>query len=48
MAHVLQIEKVKGHQQAVQFHVDDLMTIHMGPSVNDEFRKWLNNLRKDS
>ena len=29
-------------QQTVRFHVDDLMSSHKDPKVNDEFLKWLN------
>ncbi|CAJ1940182.1 unnamed protein product [Cylindrotheca closterium] len=29
-------------QQTIRFHVDDLMSSHMDPKVNDEFAKWLN------
>lgn len=33
---------VKGKQQTVQFHVDDLMLSHVDKKVNDKFLKWLN------
>ena len=33
---------VKGKQQTVRFHVDDLMSSHVDKKVNDEFLKWLN------
>ena len=33
---------VKGKQQTIRFHVDDLMSSHMDPQVNDDFEKWLN------
>ncbi|CAJ1947514.1 unnamed protein product [Cylindrotheca closterium] len=33
---------VDGKQQTVRFHVDNLMSSHMDPKVNDEFAKWLN------
>ena len=33
---------VKGKQQTVRFHVDDLMSSHIDPKVNDEFLTWLN------
>ena len=32
----------KGKQQTVRFHVDDLLSSHVDPQVNDEFDKWLN------
>jgi hypothetical protein len=35
---------VSGKQQTVRFHVDDLMSSHMDPKVNDEFEEWLNKL----
>lgn len=36
--------KVRGSQQTVRFHVDDLMSSHESPKVNDEFLKWLNKM----
>jgi len=33
---------VNGLQQTVRFHVDDLMSSHMDPKVNDQFLEWLN------
>ena len=33
---------VNRKQQAVKFHVDDLMSSTVLPKVNDEFAKWLN------
>ena len=33
---------VRGKQQTVRFHVDDLMSSHMDSKVNDEFLIWLN------
>ena len=36
--------KVKGKQQTVRFHVDDLMSSHVDSKVNDEFLKWLNKM----
>ena len=33
---------VKGKQQTVRFHVDDLMSSHVDKKVNDKFLKWLN------
>ena len=35
-------KQVKGKQQTVRFHVDDLMSSHVDSKVNDEFAKWLN------
>ena len=35
-------KKVKGSQQTIRFHVDDLMSSHRKKSVNDDFLKWLN------
>ena len=29
-------------QQTIRFHVDDLMSSHIDPKVNDEFHDWLN------
>ena len=34
--------KVKGSQHTVRFHVDDVMSSHLKPSVNRDFLKWLN------
>jgi hypothetical protein len=33
---------VKGKQQTIIFHVDDLKSSHQDPKVNDEFEQWLN------
>ena len=33
---------VNGNQQTVRFHVNDLLSSHKDPKVNDEFYKWLN------
>ncbi|CAJ1943974.1 unnamed protein product, partial [Cylindrotheca closterium] len=33
---------VNEKQQTVRFHVDDLMSSHMDPKVNDKFAEWLN------
>ena len=33
---------VNGLQHTIRFHVDDLLSSHMDPKVNDEFLKWLN------
>ena len=35
---------IKGSQQTVLFHVDDLKSSHKLKSVNDEFEKWLNKM----
>jgi hypothetical protein len=35
---------VKGGQQTVRFHVDDLMSSHMDAKVNDDFAKWLDGM----
>ncbi|CAJ1962818.1 unnamed protein product [Cylindrotheca closterium] len=32
---------VNGKQQTIRFHVDDLMSSHMDPKVNDKFAEWL-------
>lgn len=29
-------------QQTIRFHVDDLLSSHVDPKVNDEFAEWLN------
>ena len=33
---------VRGKQHTIRFHVDDLLSSHVDPKVNDEFGKWLN------
>jgi len=33
---------VNEKQQTIRFHVDDLLSSHMDPKVNDEFAEWLN------
>ena len=33
---------IEGKQCTVRFHVDDLMSSHVNPAVNDEFLIWLN------
>ena len=33
---------IRGKQQTIRFHVDDLMSSHMDPQVNDDFEQWLN------
>ena len=35
---------IDGKQHTVRFHVDDLMSSHMDPKVNDEFLMWLNEM----
>jgi len=37
-------KEVKGKQQTVRFHVDDLMSRHVNRHVNDEFLAWLNKM----
>ena len=32
--------EVKGKQQTVRFHVDDIRSSHNDPKVNDDFHKW--------
>jgi len=34
--------EVRGKQQTIRFHVDDLMSSHVDPKVNDKFLKWMN------
>ena len=34
--------KERGKQHTIKFHVDDLMSSHIDPRVNDEFDVWLN------
>ena len=31
-------------QHTVRFHVDDLMSSHVDPKVNDDFENWLNEM----
>ena len=33
---------VNGKQHTIRFHVDDILSSHVDPRVNDEFLKWLN------
>ena len=33
---------VHGYQQTIRFHVDDLLSSHVDPKVNDDFLMWLN------
>src|SRR5210317_442834 len=33
---------VDGKQQTIRFHVDDLLSSHVNPKVNDDFAEWLN------
>ena len=35
---------VNGNQHTIRFHVDDLMSSHVDPKVNDEFYQWLNKM----
>jgi hypothetical protein len=35
--------KVNGSTHTIKFHVDDLMSSHKDPNVNDNFLSWLNN-----
>ena len=35
---------VNGKQHTVRFHVDDLMSSHVDPKVNDRFLAWLNKM----
>jgi hypothetical protein len=35
--------KVNGSTHTIKFHVDDLMSSHKDPKVNDNFLSWLNN-----
>ena len=35
---------VNGKQHTIRFHVDDLMSSHMDPAVNDRFLIWLNKM----
>ena len=37
-------KQVKENQQTIHFHVDDLMSSHIDPTVNDEFAIWLNKM----
>ena len=36
--------KVDGKQHTVRFHVDDLMSSHVKPKVNDGFNEWLDEM----
>ena len=38
---------IGGKQHTVRFHVDDLMSSHVDPKVNDEFLIWLNKMYGD-
>ena len=33
---------INGEQHTIRYHVDDVLSSHMHPEVNDEFLKWLN------
>ena len=35
---------VNKKQQTVRFHVDDVMSSHVDTKVNDNFKKWLNEM----
>ena len=35
---------VNNKQHTVRFHVDDLMSSHVDPKVNDDFENWLNEM----
>ena len=35
---------INGKQHTVRFHVDDLMSSHVDPKVNDKFHAWLNKM----
>ena len=35
---------INGKQHTIRFHVDDLMSSHMDPKVNDKFLVWLNKM----
>jgi hypothetical protein len=35
--------KVNGSTHTIKFHVDDIMSSHRDPNVNDNFLSWLNN-----
>ena len=32
---------VEGKQQTIRFHVDDIMSSHKDPKINDQFESWL-------
>ena len=38
---------VNGKQQTIKFHVDDLMSSHINPKVNNKFLIWLNMMYGD-
>lgn len=33
---------IRGKQQTIGFHADDLVRSHVDPKANDDFEKWLN------
>jgi hypothetical protein len=33
---------INGRQHTIRFHVDDLMSSHVDPQVNDQFQDWMN------
>ena len=33
---------VNGKQHTIRFHVDDLLSSHVDPKVNDQFHRWMN------
>ena len=35
---------VNKKQQTIRFHVDDVMSSHVDAKVNDDFKKWLNEM----
>ena len=35
---------ISGSQHTIRFHVDDVMSSHENPKVNDEFGKWANKM----
>src|SRR5210317_2369503 len=35
-------KKIDGKQLTIRFHVDDIMSSHVDPTVNDDFLIWLN------
>ena len=32
---------MNGNQHTVRFHIDDLLSSHVDPKVNDRFQEWL-------
>ena len=35
------LENMNGYQNSVRFHVDDHLSSHVDPKVNDRFQAWL-------